>query len=35
MSDTIIRTQGLRKDCQLGAETVRALRGADLEIERN
>ena len=35
MSDTIIRTQGLRKDYQLGAETVRALRGVDLEIERN
>ena len=35
MSDTIIRTQNLRKDYQLGAETVRALRGIDLEIERN
>ncbi|HIF07525.1 MAG TPA: ABC transporter ATP-binding protein [Gemmatimonadetes bacterium] len=28
----IIRTQGLRKDYILGAETVRALRGVDLEI---
>ncbi len=32
MSDLIIRTQGLRKDYILGAETVRALRGVDLEI---
>jgi putative ABC transport system ATP-binding protein len=28
----IIRTKGLRKDYILGAETVRALRGVDLEI---
>jgi putative ABC transport system ATP-binding protein len=35
VSDTIIRTQGLRKDYQLGTETVRALRGVDLEVERN
>lgn len=28
----IIRTEGLRKDYQLGVETVRALRGVDLEI---
>jgi putative ABC transport system ATP-binding protein len=35
VSDLIIRTEGLRKDYQLGAETVRALRGVDLEIERN
>ena len=32
MSDLIIRTQGLRKDYVLGAETVRALRGVDVEI---
>ena len=32
MSDLIIRTRGLRKDYVLGAETVRALRGVDLEI---
>ena len=32
MSGLIIRTQGLRKDYILGAETVRALRGVDLEI---
>ena len=32
MSDLIIRSQGLRKDYILGAETVRALRGVDLEI---
>jgi putative ABC transport system ATP-binding protein len=35
MSDAIIRTEGLRKDYELGAETVRALRGVDLLIERN
>ena len=33
MSDLIIRTEGLSKDYVLGAETVRALRGVDLEIE--
>ncbi len=33
MSDLIIRTQGLSKDYVLGAETVRALRGVDLEIQ--
>ena len=32
MGDSIIRTQGLRKDYVLGAETVRALRGVDVEI---
>jgi putative ABC transport system ATP-binding protein len=31
----MIRTEGLTKDYQLGAETVRALRGVDLLIERN
>ena len=33
MSDLIIRTQGLSKDYVLGSETVRALRGVDLEIQ--
>ena len=32
MSELIIRTRGLRKDYVLGAETVQALRGVDLEI---
>ena len=32
MSELIIRTQGIRKDYVLGAETIRALRGVDLEI---
>ncbi len=32
MSDLIIRTRGICKDYVLGAETVRALRGVDLEI---
>jgi putative ABC transport system ATP-binding protein len=31
----IIRTEGLTKHYQLGAETVRALRGVDLVVERN
>lgn len=34
MNDVIIRTKGLTKDYVLGAETVRAVRGVDLEIER-
>lgn len=34
MSDLIIRTEDLRKDYVLGAETVRAVRGANLEIAR-
>lgn len=34
MSDLIIRTEDLRKDYVLGAETVRAVRGVDLEIAR-
>jgi len=33
VSELIIRTRGLRKDYVLGAETVRALRGVDLEIQ--
>ena len=32
MSEMIIRTEGLRKDYILGSETVRAVRGVDLEI---
>ena len=36
MSDAVmIRTERLTKDYQLGAETVRALRGVDLVVERN
>jgi putative ABC transport system ATP-binding protein len=31
-SDFVIRTLGLRKEYQLGSETVRALRGVDLKI---
>jgi len=31
----VIRTHGLTKDYQLGSETVRALRGVDLTVERN
>jgi putative ABC transport system ATP-binding protein len=34
MNDIIIRTEGLRKDYVLGAETVRAVRGVDLVIRR-
>ncbi|MGD2044979.1 MAG: ABC transporter ATP-binding protein [Gemmatimonadota bacterium] len=34
MSDVIIRTEGLKKDYVLGAETVHAVRGVDLEIRR-
>ena len=35
MNDVIIRTEALRKEYELGAETVRALRGVDLVIDRN
>jgi putative ABC transport system ATP-binding protein len=34
VDDLIIRTEGLRKDYVLGAETVYAVRGVDLEIHR-
>jgi putative ABC transport system ATP-binding protein len=34
VSDVIIRTEGLKKDYVLGAETVHAVRGVDLEIHR-
>jgi putative ABC transport system ATP-binding protein len=33
-NDVIIRTEGLRKDYVLGAETVRAVRGVDLVIRK-
>jgi putative ABC transport system ATP-binding protein len=35
MTDAIIRTHDLAREYQMGAEIVRALRGVDLEIERN
>ena len=35
MSHPIIRTVGLKKDYELGAETVRALRGVDLVVQKN
>ena len=35
MTDAIIRTHDLAREYQMGAETVRALRGVDLEIARN
>jgi putative ABC transport system ATP-binding protein len=34
VSDVIIKTEGLTKDYVLGAETVRAVRGVDLEIRK-
>lgn len=34
MNDIIIKTKGLKKDYVLGAETVRAVRGVDLEIQK-
>lgn len=33
MSDIIIRTEGITKDYVLGAETVHAVRGVDIEIQ--
>jgi putative ABC transport system ATP-binding protein len=35
MSHPIIKTVGLQKHYELGAETVRALRGVDLTVEKN
>jgi putative ABC transport system ATP-binding protein len=35
MSHPIIRTLGLKKNYELGAETVHALRGVDLVVQRN
>ena len=34
-NNEIIRVEGLRKEYHLGTETVRALRGVDLVVERN
>jgi len=34
VNDVIIRTEGLKKDYVLGAETVHAVRGVDLEIRK-
>ncbi len=33
--NAVIMTRGLRKDYELGAETVHALRGVDLQIDKN
>jgi putative ABC transport system ATP-binding protein len=35
MDGAIIRTEGLTKEYVMGAETIHALRGIDLEIQRN
>ena len=35
MSDLVIQIRDLRRDYQMGGETVRALRGVDLAIRRN
>ena len=35
MSDRVIRTVDLKKDYVLGAETVHALRGVNVEVDRN
>ncbi len=35
MSDAVIRMERMRKDYVIGMETVRALRGVDLHVERN
>ena len=34
-ANVVIRTEGLKKEYQLGSEVVRALRGVDLTVERN
>jgi hypothetical protein len=34
MSHPIIKTVALKKDYELGAETVRALRGVDLVVQK-
>jgi putative ABC transport system ATP-binding protein len=34
LSDTIIRTEGIKKDYVLGAETIHAVAGVDLEIRK-
>ncbi len=35
MSDPIIRLRGIRRDYDMGGEVVHALRGVDLDIDRN
>ncbi len=35
MEQTVIRTEGLKKDYVMGAETIHALAGVDLEIQKN
>jgi len=35
MSDTVIRVTGLQRSYVMGAETIHALRGVDVEIRRN
>jgi putative ABC transport system ATP-binding protein len=35
MQRAVIHTEGLTKDYELGAETVHALRGIDLQVQRN
>jgi putative ABC transport system ATP-binding protein len=34
-ADVVIRVRGLTRDYQMGAETIQALRGVDLDIKRN
>jgi putative ABC transport system ATP-binding protein len=35
LGESVIRTRGITREYVLGAETIRALRGVDLDIERN
>ncbi len=35
IAQAVIRTEGLKKEYQLGSEIVRALRGVDLTVEKN